>query len=58
MSKQKDDKQYFIHNGTKIIITEHFNKHGQSLEEIIKDAVNREAKSTVTKEQITSEKQM
>lgn len=58
MSEQKSEKQYFIHNGTKIVITEHFNEHSKSLEEVIKDAVSREAKSTTTKEQITSEKQM
>lgn len=50
MSEQKNDKQYFIHNGTKIVITEHFNEHGKSLEDVIKDAVSREAKSTTAKE--------
>ncbi len=57
MSEQ-NNKQYFIHNGTKIVISEHFNEHGKSLEDVIKDAVSREAKSTSTKEPITSEKQM
>lgn len=57
MSKQ-NNKQYFIHNGTKIIISEHFNEHGKSLEDVIKDAISREAKSISTKEPITSEKQM
>lgn len=57
MSEQ-NNKQYFIHNGTKIVISEHFNEHGKSLEDVIKDAINREAKSTSTKEPITSEKQM
>lgn len=58
MSEYKNNKQCFIHNGTRIIISEHFNEHGKSLEEIIKDAVSREAKSTPIKESVTSEKQM
>lgn len=58
MSEQKNDKQYFIHNGTKIVISEHFNENGKSLEEVIKDAVSRDARTITTKEQITSEKQM
>ena len=46
---EHNNKQYFIHNRTKIIISEHFNKHGKSLEDVIKDAVSREAKSASTK---------
>lgn len=43
MNEQKNNKQYFIHNGVKIIITEHFNDNGKSIEDVIKDAVLREA---------------
>ena len=43
MNEQKNNKQYFVHNGVKIIITEHFNENGKSIEDVIKDAVIREA---------------
>ena len=58
MKKQKNAKQYFIHNGTKIIIEEHFNEHGKSLGDIIKESLSREAKSIATKECVTLNKQL
>lgn len=38
VTNQKE-KKYFIHNKTRIIITEHFNENGKPLSEIIEDAV-------------------
>ena len=52
MNEQKKDKQYFAHNGVKIIITEHFSTHGKKLEEITKEAIDREVKLITSKEQI------
>lgn len=47
MNENTNTKQYFIHNSVKIIVTEHFNNNGKSFEDIIKDAIVRDAK-TVT----------
>ena len=52
MSEQKEDRQYFVHNGVKIVITEHFNEQGKKIEEIIKGAIEREVKLATPKEQI------
>lgn len=42
VSEQKDDKHYFMHNSTKIVISEHFNERGKSLKEVIKNAIYKE----------------
>lgn len=47
MNEQKNTKQYFVHNGLKIIITEHFNEDGKSLEDVIKEAIIRDSKTIV-----------
>ena len=39
--EEKEEKKYFIHNKTRIIITEHFNENGKPLEEIIENAIKR-----------------
>ena len=38
---ENEEKKYFIHNKTRIIITEHFNENGKPLEEIIEEAIKR-----------------
>ena len=43
MNETENTKQYFVHKGVKIVITEHFNEIGKSLEDIIKDAIIRDA---------------
>ena len=42
---EKEEKKYFIHNKTRIIITEHFNENGKPLVEVIEDAIKRSCKS-------------
>lgn len=53
MEEDKNNKQYFVHKGLKIIITEHFNESGKSFEDIIKDAIIRDARTTVNEQYIT-----
>ena len=43
--EEKEEKKYFIHNKTRIIITEHFNENGKPLSEVIEDAIKRSCKS-------------
>ena len=37
------EKEYFIHNKTRIIITEHFNENGKSFMELVGNAIERNA---------------
>lgn len=48
MNETKNEKQYFVHNGVKIIITEHFTEDGKCFGDIIKDAISRDARTTTT----------
>lgn len=56
MGEEKNNEQYFEYKGTKIIITEHFNENGKSFEEVIKDAISREARRISTEEQVALRK--
>ena len=38
---EKEEKKYFIHNKTRIIITEHFNENGKPFMEIVEKAIER-----------------
>ena len=43
-TKQNDtEKEYFIHNKTRIIITEHFNENGKPFMELVGNAIERNA---------------
>ena len=43
-TKQNDKgKEYFIHNKTRIIITEHFNENGKCFMELVGNAIERNA---------------
>lgn len=42
--EEKEEKKYFIHNKTRIIITEHFNENGKPFAEVIEDAIKRNSK--------------
>ena len=43
-TKQNDKgKEYFIHNKTRIIITEHFNENGKCFMELVENAIERYA---------------
>lgn len=53
MEEDKNNRQYFVHNGVKIIITEHFNENGKSFEDIIKDAIIRDSRTSATEQNIT-----
>lgn len=53
MEEDKNKKQYFVHKGVKIIITEHFNKDGKCFEDIIKDAIIRDARTVAREQNIT-----
>jgi len=54
MTDKKQDKEYFLHNNTRIIITEHFQNKGKTITEIIKEAVAKEAKLTPSQKVIIS----
>lgn len=43
MHKSEINKNYFVYKGVKIVITEHFNRNGKSIEEIIKEAIIRDS---------------
>lgn len=50
MNETKNKKQYFVHKGVKIIITEHFNENGKCYGDIIKDAISRDARTDTTEQ--------
>lgn len=45
LNEPESTKQYFEYKGVKILITEHFNRDGKSLEETIKEAIIRDSKT-------------
>lgn len=51
---KKQDKKYFLHNNTRIIITEHFQNKGKTITGIIKEAVAKEAKLTPSQKVLIS----
>ncbi len=53
MEDDKNNSQYFVHKGLKIIITEHFSENGKSFEDIIKDAIIRDARTVAREQNIT-----
>lgn len=53
MTENKKSKQYFIHKGVKIIITEHFSENGKDFKNVIKEAIIRDVRA-VTKAQDTA----
>lgn len=44
---KNDNRQYFEHKNVRIIINEHFNESGKNYQEIIKDAIIRNANTTI-----------